>query len=291
MILYIIYRITQVIVMILPIKSSFWLASRIADIHYAFSKKDRDLVIGNLTKVFGKNDKRTRRVAREVLRNFGKYLVEFLRFSRMGDDYIEKHVQIEGVDNLRDALKSKKGAVLFSAHLGNWEWGGSLVANLGFPISAIAWAHKDKRVNDFFVSQRALGGMGSIPLGGSIRRSIKLLAKNETIAILPDRDFSNNSVRVEFFGKQALAPVGIGLLALKTNCPLVPVFVIRQKDDTHRFIIEKALEYRITKDKETDIKNIVSKAINTIERYVKEYPEQWFMFDNPWKDKNNLSQK
>ena len=92
---------------------------------------------------------------------------------------------------------------------------------------------------------------------------------------------------MDFFGKQALAPVGIGLLALKTNCPLVPVFVIRQKDDTHKLIIEKPLEYKITKDKEADIKNIVSKTINTIERYVKEHPEQWFAFDDPWKEEAN----
>ena len=72
-------------------------------------------------------------------------------------------------DNLRRALEAGKGAIICSAHLGNWEWGGVLIARLGFPISAITWVHEDRRVNNFFVRQRTMGGVRSIPLGGSVR--------------------------------------------------------------------------------------------------------------------------
>ncbi|MFH1753450.1 MAG: lysophospholipid acyltransferase family protein [Candidatus Omnitrophota bacterium] len=280
--LYIIYRIGQFFATTLPVRFSFWFASRVADIHFLLSKKDRVLVMGNLEHVLGSDRKKIRRVAREVLRNFGKYLVEFLRFSKMGDKYVEKHVKIEGAQNLRDALKQNKGAVLFSAHLGNWEWGGGLVSRLGIPIHAIAWAHKNKRVNDFFVAQRGSKGMGSIPLGGSIRTCMRLLAKNETIAILPDRDFSDNSIKVDFFGKPAYFPVGIGILAIRAKCPLVPVFITRESGDKHKLTIERPIDYEITNNKEEDIKNVVQKTLNTIERYVAKYPDQWFMFHDPW---------
>ncbi len=282
--LYIIYRIGQFLATTRPVRFSFWFAARVADLHFLFSRKDRRLIIGNLKNILGDDKKKVRRTARKVLRNFGKYLVEFLRFDKMGDKYIEKHVKIEGIENLKEALKQNRGAILFSAHLGNWEWGGGLIARLGIPINAIAWAHKDKKVNAFFVGQRASKGMGSIPLGGSIRKCIRLLSKNETIAILTDRDFSNNSVTVDFFGRPAHFPVGIGVLAIRAKCPLVPVLVLRESDDTHRLVIERPIDYKITDNKEKDIRNIVQKAIKIIEKYVAKYPEQWFMFHNPWGD-------
>ncbi|MEE8360489.1 MAG: lysophospholipid acyltransferase family protein, partial [Candidatus Omnitrophota bacterium] len=250
--LYIIYRIGQFLATTLPVKFSFWFASRVADLHFLHSRKDRRLVMNNLKNILGDDKKKVYRAAREVLRNFSKYLVEFLRFGKMGDNYIEKNVKIEGAENLKEALKQNRGAILFSAHLGNWEWAGGLIAKLGIPINAIAWAHKDKRVNAFFVSQRASKGMGSIPLGGSIRRCIRLLAKNETIAILTDRDFSNNSIKVNFFGKPAYFPVGIGILAIRTKCPLVPVFILRERDNTHKLIIERPIDYKVTDNKEED---------------------------------------
>ncbi len=281
--MYILYRIAHAIILILPVRFSYWLASRIADIHYYTSKKDRRLLIDNLKNVFGKVDKKTKRAARAVIRNFGKYLVDFLRVERMGREYIEKHVKVEGIDNLKGALEANKGVLAFSAHLGNWEWGAAIIAQLGFPISVIALAHKDKNVNSFFINQRTIKGVKSIPVGGSVRKSLELLAKNEVIGILPDRDFSNNSIPVNFFGKRSFMPVGIGILAIKSGCALVPTFVTREKNNTHKLILEKPLEYNLTKNKDVDIKNILQKTTETIEKYVRLYPEQWFMFDGPWR--------
>jgi KDO2-lipid IV(A) lauroyltransferase len=224
-------------------------------------------------------------MARQVFRNFGKYLVEFLRFEKMGDNYINRKVRIVGAENLKEALGLKKGAILFSAHLGNWEWGGALIAHLGFPIYAIVLEHKHKKINDFFVRQRALKGMGSIPLGGSVRAALKHLDNNDSIAILSDRDFSNNSVGVSFFGKEAYLPIGTAIFALRRRCPLVPCFIVREKGNKHTFYIEKPIEYTLSGTKEANIKEIVQKTANVLERYIKQYPDQWFIFDDPWRKK------
>lgn len=285
MILYIIYKIAQVVVMALPLKFSFWLGARIADIHYLFSKKDRDLVLNNLKNVYGKVDKETKRAARTVLRDFAKYLVEFLRFSRVGREYIKRDVKVEGLENLNQALEAKKGVIIVSAHLGNWELGAALFAQLGYPMYVIALAHKDNNVNKFFINQRAITGVKNITLGGSVRRSLARLKENAMIALLCDRDFSNNAIPATFFGKTAFLPIGSGLFAVKSGCALVPVFVVRQKDDRHKVIIDKAIEYNLTGDKRRDIKDIVQKVAGVMEDYVRRYPEQWFMFGNPWKGK------
>lgn len=284
MILYAVYRVGHFITLSLPRSFTYWLGSRIADIVFILNYKTRRLIIANLTHALGDDSDKIRACAREILRNFAKYLVEFLRFEKMGKEYIEKNVKIEGVENVRGALKSGKGVIAFSAHLGNWEWGAALLAQLGFPISVIALAHKNKHINDFFISQRAIKGVKNIPLGGSVRKTMELLKKNELIGILSDRDFSDNSVRINFFGKPAVMPVGIGLFAVKCKCPILPVFIMRQKDNTYKYVLEKPLEYTLTGNKDADIRTVVQKATNAIEKYIKLYPEQWYMFDDPWKN-------
>jgi len=284
-VLYILYRMAQLLVTILPIKAAYGLATAIADLHFMISKKDKDLIVNNLKKIYNKNEEELRRYARAIIRNFAKYLVEFLRFAKMGRDYIERHVKIEGLDNLRKALELKRGAIAFSAHLGNWEWGAAILAQLGFPINVIALAHKDKNVNNFFVNQRTIKGVKNIPLGGSVRKSLQLLSKNEIIGILSDRDFSNNSIPVDFFTRTAFMPVGIGVLAIKARCPLIPVIIVRQKGGNYKLLIDKPVEYTISGNKENDIKTIIQKSVKAIEKYIRLYPEQWFVFDDPWKPK------
>ncbi len=284
MVLYVLYKIGQFIAMYMPLKFSFWLGCRITDIHFSLSKKDTELVTNNIKTALGKSAEESSIYAHKIFRNFSKYLVEFLRFSKMDKDYIEKNVTVVGADNIKNALKLNKGILAFSAHLGNWEWGGALLAQLGFPTSVIALAHKDKNINDLFIKTRNDKGVKNIPLGGSARKSLQLLAKNELVGILSDRDFSDNSIPVSFFGRPALMPAGIGLLGVMSKSPIVPVFITREKGLKYKLSIEKPIEYTVTGDRKTDIRNIVQAAASVIERYVRLYPEQWFMFADPWKD-------
>lgn len=282
MLLYALYRIGQIVLLVLPLRFCYWLGSRIADLHYLSSKKDRDLILGNLKKTVVCDNKKLEAMGREVFRNFAKYLIEFLRFRKMGAAYLKKYVSIEGLDNLKEALKRRKGVIAFSAHLGNWEWGAAIIAQLGLPISVIALAHKDKDVNNFFIKQRAFKGVKNIPLGGSVKKALDLLSKNEIIGFLPDRDFSNNPIQVDFLGKPALMPIGIGVISVRSGCSLVPTFIIREKGNKCKLILDKPLDYTLTGSKASDIKNIVEKVTKSIEKYVKLYPEQWFMFGDPW---------
>jgi len=216
------------------------------------------------------------------MQSFARYIVEFIRLQRVTPDYIKRYIEVEGIENLKSALKSGKGVIALSAHMGNWEWAGAVVAQLGFPTSAIVMTHKHKKVNDFFVRQRGANGVTGIPLGGSVRNTIKALARNEVIGILSDRDFTGRSTPVQLFKKTAYLPIGVGLLAAKTSCSIVPMFLIRQKGANHKYIIDRPIEYKLTGDRDKDIRDVMQKCASAIERIVKRYPCQWFMLGNPW---------
>ncbi len=177
MALYILYRIGYLLVMLLPLKFSYGLACLGADICYAAHHKDREAIIKNLETILGlKDDRRAyERMARELYRNFAKYLVDFFRFSRLDEEYLKKFVKIEGAQNIDAALAKGKGVIAMSAHIGNWELGGSVIAMLGYPISAVVLTHRNKKIDEFFRRQRLIGKLMPIEIGAAIKECYRVL--------------------------------------------------------------------------------------------------------------------
>ncbi|MCX5711864.1 MAG: hypothetical protein NTY47_02190, partial [Candidatus Omnitrophica bacterium] len=226
---YLFYRFGQWLVLTLPIRFSYKLAEILSDLHSCFSVTDRRDVTLNLKTIFPqKSLKEIRLIRRQMKRNFGKYLVDFFRFSLLDKEYIKKHITIEHIDYVQEALSKGNGAIALSAHLGNWELAGVTTALSGFDLWAVALEHKNKKVNEFFNTQRETKGMHVIPLSSAVRQCLGILRQKKVLALVGDRDFHNSGIPVDFFGKPAKLPLGPAVLSLKTGSPIVPGFLVRE---------------------------------------------------------------
>ncbi len=284
MMLYILYRIGVFLALALPVRVSYPLASILADIFYYSSEKDRNAVICNMRIVLGPSadNKVVEATAKAVFRNFAKYLIDFFRFSKLDKDYLNSHVEMEGINNFDDALSMGKGAIALSAHIGNWELGGAIVGLLGYPISGVVLTHKNKRINDFFTNQRMLGNMHPIEMGAALKGCYRALRNNELLALLGDRDFSKNGINIEFFGKNTMMPKGPATLSHRLGAPIVPVFVVRLPDERFKIYVEKPFLCTPGLDEEAAIKELTVKCLRSIESCIRKYPSQWFVFRKIW---------
>jgi lauroyl/myristoyl acyltransferase len=283
-IFYILYRIGQALALNFPLKFSYRAAVALADIHYLLGFRERRAVKENLKTILAKpsQDDELRRAAKDVFRNFAKYLVDFFRFSKISPGYMKGFIKLEGLSNIEDALKYGKGVIMLSAHLGNWELGAFALGTLGYPINAVVLTHRNVKINDFFKNQRAMGKLKSIEFGASLRGCYKALKNNELLALLGDRDFSNNGLPVIFCGKPAMVPKGPAALSYRTGAAIVPSFIIRNGDDTFTFTFEKPILPEAVGDEDNAIKGIMEKYLPIIEAYVKRYPGQWYVFRDFW---------
>lgn len=280
---YILYRVGQFIALHIPLRAGYKLAIFCSDLHYIFADKDRRAVTGNLKAIFPeKSEKEISKIRIWMFRNFAKYLVDFFRFEKLDKDYISKNIRIENIDNFDKALSKGKGVIVLSAHIGNWELGAVVVALLGYPLWAVVLTHKDKRVNNFFNFQRQSKGVGIIQLGKAVRQSLKILKENKVLALVGDRDFTETGIFMDFFGKPTFFPKGAAAFSLKTGATIVPGFMVRNSDDSFTLSIEKPLEFIPSKDKEKDIKEIISRYKIIFEDYIRRYPDQWYMFRTFW---------
>lgn len=280
---YLLYRFGQLLSISLPLKLGYKIATVISDLHYFFAAEDRRIMRDNLKAVFPElSERKIRRIRINTFRNFARYLVDFFRAKKVTLDFIKDKVIVKDRHFLDLALENKKGVIILSAHLGNWELGGMVVSLLGYDFWAVAMPHKDQRVNTFFNFQRERNGVKVIPLGHAVRKCLRVLRENKLLALVGDRDFSQKGRIVDFFGKPTVFPEGPAELSRKTGALILPVFMLRNQDQTFTLKFEKPLEHICTEDKDSDLLRIINQYKLIFEDYIRRYPDQWSMFRKFW---------
>lgn len=283
MVNYLLYRIGQFIACHLPLKLAYGLAVSFSDLHYIFADKDKARVKANLKAIFPQMpEKEIHKIRIRTFRNFAKYLVDFFRFANIDQEYIKKNIQVENRDYFDEVLAQGKGGIVMTAHIGNWELGGVVIALLNYPFWVVALPHKNKNVDKFFNHQRESKGVKVIPLGRAAGQCMKVLKNNEFVALVGDRDFTKNGVVLDFFGKPTVFPMGPAFFALKTGASILPGFMIRNENDSFTLKMERPIKPVVTGNRDADIKALATQYKNIVENYIRKYPDQWYMFMKFW---------
>lgn len=284
------YKFGQFLIRRISLENAYALAMFISDIQYYLSFRDRRAVKNNLKIILG-SDKDDPVKAREVFRNFGKYLVEFFRIANELDErFIQEKVKVVNRQFLDEAVAKAKGVVVLTAHVGNWELGGLVLGMMGYPTLAITLSHKERPVNELFNKQRELRGVISVPIRKAVHRCLSALRNNKFIAVLADRDFTSSGEVIKFLGQDVLIPKGAALFACKTGATILPTFFMRQADNTFTLEFEKPI-YAATAQpgqiSQSEMVAVMKEYAVVIENKIRQYPTQWLMFRVFWDMKAN----
>ncbi len=281
---YWVLRVVRKIAQWLPLRVCYMAAVLISDLAWAILPVQRENAIDNMAQVLDRdrNDLEVRRKAKASFRNYGLYMADFLRLPTVGVAELESRVQFTGWEHLDRALETGKGVIFISAHVGNWDLGAALFARKGYPVSVVAETFHPKKLNDLVQGTRAQHGMKVIPLEVSARRVLGALRKNEILGLLIDRPSPESGVLVRFFGGMTQVPGGAALLALRTGAKLVSGVVVRNPDHTYSGFLTSQLEVEPTGDLAADVKLLTQRIMDSMEAFIRQYPEQWFIFRPMW---------
>ncbi|MFO7871582.1 MAG: lysophospholipid acyltransferase family protein [Kiritimatiellia bacterium] len=277
------YKGADIVSHILPRKFAYWVGLRVADSMYRRDVRGRRAVISNLRHILefqGVSPSREtlRRLSRKTFQYFGKYLVDFFRFKQMPIQRVEKFVSIEKGESMKKAERTGKGVLAVGAHLGSWEIGGAVLAALGHPASVVVLPESNRRIDRLFQKRRKNRGMRLLPVGRAAMGIVRALEKREWAAVLADRDYSGRNDPIDFFGKPARLPRGPALISARTGAPLLPVFLLREPDDT--FLLR--FHEPINASGEGAYEEIRLRLCRVLEAEIAARPEQWFMFEDFW---------
>lgn len=269
----------------LPAWLCYWLGKIVSLMVHSFSRKDREGLAINLSMALNipKDDPVVRKTVRRIFINYGHYMVDYFLMPMLPPHKIRKFfTEFKGEDILQSALANGKGAILLSAHLGNWEFGGIFLRFRNYPLNIVAMAHNTSSTNTLVNRLRKNKGIKVIEVTRSSFSGIeilKCLRNNGIVAMIGDRDFFGQGQPITFFGNKVGFPVGPVVLAMKSGAALIPSFVLKQADGRYFGMLEKAIPLHLKGDRDDIIKKNLNKTARIFEKYIRRYPDQWYCPD------------
>ena len=257
-------------------------------------KRYKKLVDSNLRIAFPDQSNSERLILKKkIIKHFSSIFIDIIYlFGGKDPDKILGALKVEGIENIQNVLKKGKGAILFSAHFGNWELiPFILFRELGFRISSIARRMDNPLTEEIVKKFRAFMGSDMIYKEGSLRKIIRVTEENGLIYLLVDQNtITREGVPVRFFGKEVIAVTTVSQLYLKKNIPIIPLFITYQKDSII-LKIGKEMEFKKGPDLNKNINDLTQKCISIIEDMIKKYPDHWFWFHDRWRPREGQKKR
>ncbi len=238
--------------------------------------------------------KRVDALTRKTFQNYGQYLLDYMVMHRLQPSNTKDWVAGEfGGHHMIEALREGRGVICVTPHLGNWEMGGLLFSFKGGRLNVLTLDERDLETKSFREEMRSRRGIKNIYIGTSenfslsILDAVKALRRNEIVAMLGDRAESQKTMLFDFFGKKTPFPIGAGVLAMATGAPVLPVFVVMERDRKYRGIVESPIFFESPSrgGRDSALQRGMEKLIKMFEYYILRYPDQWYNFYPFWGDR------
>ncbi len=286
---YRLFRLTILVTRPLPLWLGYRIAAVVASICYFFFASQRRGLNDNLAHVMGTDDKRAvDAVARRAFRNFGKFVIDFVRFPVITPDEVRQRLAFAQWAELDDAVNSGRGVLIVTMHFGAFDLGAAALATYNYRINAIGEDYGYPEMDELIHSSRGKLGLRILPREKAARQAFRAIKRGEMVAILIDVPPPGQTVVVDFLGAPAEVSSAPALFALRTGAWVVPSLVLRgpERDATVRPVMDfRSVRYEPTGDEERDVRELTQQMIRAFEPVVREHPDQWFIFRPLWRDR------
>ncbi|NOY66982.1 MAG: lysophospholipid acyltransferase family protein [Gammaproteobacteria bacterium] len=189
------------------------------------------------------------------------------------DKLLDKIIHIENEHVMRDAIAKKNGVIIMAPHLGCWEIIGLYVTSL-LPTTSLYRPPKMQAIGNMITTARQRTGATLVPTDtGGVKSILSALSKQECVCILPDQDPGNQGgIFAPFFGQETNTMKLIPRLAQKTGAAVVLTVAKRARFGRgYTLCYHKVDEGIYSKD----LLESATAMNNSIEKYVRETPEQY----------------
>jgi len=250
-------------------------------------RKRREIAVGNVRLAFPDlSEARARRIVRRSYQNFAMMFCEFLHLRAATPESVRAYCDIDRPDIIEEALAQGRGAVMLTAHLGNWEVFGARYAQ-DYPLTVVARPTSNRGVESHIASIREASGMEVLSKYEAGRSVLRVLKSGRTLGILPDQHAGPDGLLLPMFGHPTRIVSSLARIASISQAPVVPMFGVRRTPwladgriitrVSPSFLVEK------TRDRDADILAGTRRVVHEIENAVRQHPEQWLWMHKRWR--------
>ena len=268
-------------------KRAFQLSELLGRLWYRADSRHRHVALDNLNRAFGleKRPHEIEIIARREFRNIIQILFEIGWTRHLRPEDFAKHFKIKYCFHDHRDSRTTKGILVLTGHVGNWELMPIVSAMTEYTTNVLYRPMDYAPLEEFFARNRTRYGTKLISKDGSLLRVFKALKRGESVAMLLDQNVGwHKGVFVNFFGRRACTSYGLAFIALKTGAPVVPAFVMRNKNG-EGFTAEIGPEIPLIKtgDQQKDLEENTQRYNDALEAVIRRHPDQWFWVHRRWK--------
>ncbi len=233
-----------------------------------------------------KSDAEREEILEGVWDNLGRTVCEYPHLDQLYDFeaewYDPRRVEVKGIRNFQQMLWDGKPAVVFTAHLANWELPAVSAARHGLEMTILFRPPSNRFAADYVMNVRA-GTMGRLlsRSRGAIMHIAAAIENGDHLGLLVDQKFSQG-LSVPFFGRPTPTNTTVARLARQFDCPVFGARCIRLPDNRFRLEVTDQIELPRGADGRIDVAAGTAAVNDIIEGWIREYPEQWLWLHNRW---------
>ena len=268
-------------------RGAYLLLAFVVMVYVIFSRKIRQTVRPYLERRFGEQSRWSRWCHTfKLVHAFGCVLVDRAWLG------LSKKARLRGnaidIDLLLEAVEKKRGLVLVSAHVGNWQTALTQLCDLPCPVNLLMKYDVDAVSKHVFDLKRGKKTLKIINvnsfMGGAVEASLAL-QKGEIVVAMGDR-LAGKGLEENFLGAAASFPLEPYALAASVGCPLGVFFTAKTGRKSYVLKVWKLFEphYRSRDTRASDLQKAVRSYVDSLEEYLSEYPYQWYNFFDFWQE-------
>jgi predicted LPLAT superfamily acyltransferase len=258
-------------------------------IFFLILKRERRAVTGNLRRVSGKRGLALQWKVYRVFYSFCDLMVSYCYVPQAtNSELLDMLVDSKGSgDKINQCLAAGNGLIVWTAHLGNWEFASRLLAI--YARVNVARVVEDNPAEITLRNLMTRERIETIDLKRGVPASLELLQalrRNEIVAIQGDRVYQRHTLEVPFFSQPTSFPVGPFLLSQVSGAPVLPAFVIRRRWLRYDALIGDPIPPvpRAAKCANDDagLREAMCQAVRFLEKTLATHYDQWMNYFDFW---------
>jgi len=228
-----------------------------------------------------------RRILRGSFLNLGRMAAELAHLPRLSDERLRDMVRFADEAWWQEAVgwERSTGVLVLSGHFGNWELLVFAHGKRGYPVHMVHRAIANPLVDRWLAELRRRAGTRMIRKSAGAGGVLHALHERGLLVLPIDQNSTRGlGVFVDFFGLPASTNSGMARIALRSDAPIVPAFIVREgRSARHRVHVLPILQVERTGDPVEDVRRNTQRFTRVFEEMVRRHPEQWLWMHKRWK--------
>ena len=220
-------------------------------------------------------------LGRQLWGNVGKVFAEYAHLHRLRRQ-VTSRVELLGREHLQALLKPRRGAILVTPHLGNWEIAGCVVSEMGLTLSVVYSPLQNPYLDRMIAWCRRAHASGLLARDDNPRILLRELAANRCIGFVMDQRVDTGEM-IPMFGVERSTTVVPARLALRQGVDLLPIRTERLAGGLFRLTVCPPVRPTDPQASHQEQAVQMTRQINAyFEAWIGERPADWFCTNRLW---------